>query len=348
MNVISSIQREYETYGLADGDLCVFSKYPVNHNFARSHNLRTKRILENDLYCAFPYFTKVGGRLVGIFSEGDQHAKSDRQIMARSDDGGLSWSLVTFFENSTDQYDFSLIDDLLLEDERVTLKVWTVRKVNGVVSATPFGQIGGYNIWGEVIEFGDSLLRTGYANNTVALLESLDQGESWHVKSVMAAVSGKEFNEASLTSFGGTALISLIREDSSSKNLIYKVVSHDGGVTWSEPVQIPNVFGSQPKVTKMQNGDCIVTTGDRVGTSGVSSLKSSYFSDKTGISLWRSTDNLATFGTEFNLAGMHSTDGGQPWAVEVSPNRVFIPYYARRDITCNAGIFSVQLDIESL
>lgn len=345
MTITNITPREFEIYATIDGKNGVYSKYPNNTEFARAFNFKTKIIRQNDMYCAFPYFVKLGSSIIGIYSEGAAHAQADRQIMSRSDDGGITFTEVIFQEGVV--YNTSLIDDLISEGERVTLKPFVIKKVSGVVSvaSVPTVSFGGenYALWSEVISFNGNHYRTGYVNGKTALFESTDNQDSWVYKSEIANDISLSFSESSLTDVSGN-LVAIIREDMGVGNPLYKSTSVDLGVTWSTPALISSVNGRQPKVTKMTDGSYILSVGDRSGVSGVSANANSYFSDKTGVALYKSTDGLVTFGYKYLVDGIYSTDGGQPWAVEMSANRLFVPYYSRRDVTQQTGVYSCQID----
>ena len=355
MSITHFITREFEIYGSVDGDKAVFSKALVNPSFSRLYNVKTKQIRENEKYLAFPFFIKLGSSIVGIFSEGDAHADSDRQIIARSDDDGLTWDQGVFYENSTQEYDFSLLSDILPDGDSTTLKVWNVKNTGGVLSASIISTVdnGGitYALWSAIIDISGTLYRSGYGDGKSALFSSVDSGASWVFVSVIAEDAGLDFTETAIieTTTPGT-IVAIIRENNLSGNRLYKATSADTGATWGAFVQLgTEIRGRQPNLVKMSpSNNIILCTGDRVGTSGKAAGINTQFTNSTGIGMWVSTDQTSTWGFETKLDGMYSTDGGQPHSVPLGNERVFIPYYSRKDVSREPGIYSVALDTDTL
>lgn len=351
--------REFDYWvSLNSGDTALVGKYSENPDFSDAVNLRTKRIQENGAYNAFPYAIKIGGSVVGIFSEGAEHGNSDKQVMFRTDDG-VNFQTVDFFINDTGVYDFSLIDDLLASGDTVVLKVWTIKKTGTTVSATTTSTVveAGitYALWSEVVYVGGVAYRTGYSVepagevlNRVAIFSSpqTDQINWTYLDEIANGGGSLQFSESSLTYTGSVSgFTAFIREDSGVGNPIYRTTGDNTGQNWTVPSLVSGISGRQPKVTSMANGKFVLTTGDRAGGSSESGGDPTFFGDKTGVALYVTTDLSGAWGFPFQVATTYSTDGGQPWAVQVSANRVLIPYYARRSTEKNPGIFTLSMDI---
>lgn len=345
------------------GDLALSGKYSENPDFSDAVDLRTKRIQENGNYNAFPYSITIGSSIVGIFSEGLKHADSDKQVMFRSDDGGKTFSTVDFFINDTGAYNFSLISDLLNEGDTVVLKTWAIKKTGGVTSATSTPTVVNagitYALWSEVVTVGSNSYRTGYAVepagelfNRVAIFSSPSSDQvNWSYLDEIANGGGSlKFNETSLTYTGSVSGFTVyIREDSGAGNPLYRCSGDNTGQNWSTPTLVPGITGRQPKVTPMANGKFVLTTGDRAGVIGESGNERTFYIDNTGINMYVSeVGDINTWGMPIQISTTYSTDGGQPWAVQISTNRILIPYYARRSIDKNPGIFTVSMDVTDL
>lgn len=332
-------------------DLCV-SFNDASHLGLNSHR---SKIIYNENYDAFPYATKIGNSIVGIFSTGTAHAQSNKQVMFRSDDGGNTFRVKDFFINNNQKYDFSLVDDLLNEGKSADLKVWNLRKNNGLIKATTTSKADGYSIWSTPKKAGAKLYRTGYNAKTwqTALLESLDGGITWKFKSIIApSTASKQFSEADIVNTHSDNWIAYIREDKGKDNNLYRSISTNNGNTWSTPIALDHklINGRQPNLTKLDDGSIILVTGDRTGSSGYAGKSGNvvYGKDTTGITIFRSTDNGKTWSPRKRVSPIYSTDGGQPSVVDLGSGKVFIVWYARKTTKGKPSINSCTININSL
>jgi len=363
MPIAIGIKREFELTGNDNnGDGCIFPRDPRNHVFAQALNYSTKQIAQDALkYLAFPFVIKLGASLVGIYSDGDAHAASDRQVMIRSDDNGATWSSVDFYVTATGIFNFSLLTSLLGVGQSADFKVWTVKNTAGTFAATVNSTVsyGGLNYaqWSRAATAsGGRLYRTGYAVNgsdtQTALFESGDGGLTWAGKSIMFTGAGKLYNEADLVNTSGTNWLAICREDSGASNPIYVATSTDDGVTWSAPALLTaaDINGRQPNLTKLADNSLILATGDRAGSSGYGGSAGDEVSgfDTTGITIWRSTDAGVTWSFRTRIAPMFSTDGGQPMVVETTAGRICVVFYSRKSTKTKPVISSCSLDVAAL
>lgn len=331
-------------------DLCVHSNDVSNIS---SNSYRSK-IIYNENYDAFPYVTKIGNSIVGIFSTGVGHGASSKQVMFRSDDNGLTFTTTDFFVKSGKVFNFDLISDLLAEGEAINLKIWHVKKSSGILTATNTSIIDGYSVWSKPKTSGSSLYRTGYnSDRQTALLESFDDGATWAVKSIIAPkTSGKRFSEADIVNTYSDNWVAYIREDKSKDNNLYRSTSTNNGNTWSTPTAVnPRLInGRQPNLTKLDDGSIILVTGDRTGNSGYASGSGNivYGNDTTGITIFRSTNNGKTWSLRKRVSPIYSTDGGQPSVVDLSNGKIFIVWYARKTTKGKPSINSCTINVNSL
>jgi hypothetical protein len=358
--IVIFVKREHEFYATDQkGHKCLIPRDTRNGDFALAFGFRTKNIAFSGKYLAFPFVVRLGASLVGIYSEGDAHAASDRQKMIRSDDGGVTWNSVTFYENATGIFDYSLLADLMNDGDKAVFKVWTVAKAGGVFSAVvnSTADYGGtaYDLWSAPRTFGAKLLRTGYAtvggNTQTALFESSDGGVTWTGKALMFAVAGKNFSEADLVNTAGNNWLAICREDTGANNPLFYATSADNGVTWSAPAAYAtaSINGRQPNLVKLSDGSLILAAGDRSGSSGDGGSGDVVFgADTTGVALWRSTDNGATWSYRTRISSLYSTDGGQPFVNETTAGRIAVAYYARHKIDAEPGIACAMLNVANL
>ena len=309
-------------------------------------------------YIAFPFSQIINGYLVVIFSEGDAHGDSDRQIMARKAIGDLAkdteWEQVVFFEDAGSIFDFSLLTDIMVDGESFLFKVWTVTKAAGAVSqvTASFYTVSGegdtelngdYVAWSVPRKFGGIWYRTAYKTTggtywNTGLFESADL-ITWTFKSSIAKDSGAglKFNETDIYQETGGTYVAVTREETGTGNPIYTATSADL-ITWTAPVLSTTFFGRQPNTIKSTNGDILVSFGDRDGTSGRTG-SGAFVDDNnvTGISTYKSEDDGVTW-LQVQIDAISSTDGGQPMALEVSTDVIGIFYYgaiARSNIAFN-------------
>lgn len=362
MPIVIGVKREFEFTGAdLNGDACLFPRHPPNHVFVQAFGFKTKQIdAQADRYLAFPFFVKLGASIIGLYSDGDSHASSDRQIMARSDDGGLTWSKVDFYVAANGEFNFSLLNGLIGVGQSVVLKVWSIKNTDGVLSAVPNSTVayGGltYALWSRTATApGGNLYRTGYAANgadqQTALFESADGGVTWVGKSVIFQTAGRKYNEADLVNTGGTNWLAIVREDGGAGNPLYSATSADDGATWSAPTLLntTSINGRQPNLTKLSDGSIILAAGDRFGVSGyLGPAEQAYGFDTTGVTIWRTTDGGANWSFRTRISPIYSTDGGQPHVVETTAGRIFCIFYVRKSIKAKPVIASASLDVANL
>lgn len=356
MPVVAGEKREYEIYGSDnEGDLCLYPRDVSQATFAQLTNYRSQ-IIYNEDYDAFPYATKIGNSIVGIFSTGAAHAQSDKQVMFRSDDNGLTFTTRDFLVNATSAYDTSLINDLLTDGESVDLKVFNLKKSGATISVTSTPSVDGYAVWSRPKVAGTKLYRTGYklvgTVNESALLESSDNGLTWAFKSKIGVLAGKSLNETDIVNTGGNNWLAIMREDTGLYDNMYQSKSTDNGVTWSTPtvLDFKLINGRQPNLTKLSDGSIVLGTGDRTGISGYAGSAGDvvYGVDTTGITIFRSTDNGATWSFRTRISPIYSTDGGQPYVVDLGSSNVFIAWYSRKTTKGKPSINSCTMNVSNI
>lgn len=363
MPVTIGVKREYEFTGNdLNNDACIFPRDPRNHVFVQAFNFSTKKIASDPAkYLAFPFAVKLGSSIVGIYSDGDSHAASSKQIMFRSDDSGATYSTVTFYDSLTLQFDLSLLTGLLAVGESVVLKVFTVKNVAGTLtpyttSTVSYGGLS-YALWSRAYPAtGGKLFRTGYATNgadtNAALFESSDGGVTWAGKAVMFATATRQYSEADIVNTSGTNWLAVCREDTGASNVLYTSTSTDDGATWSVPAALAttSINGRQPNLTKLSDGSIILATGDRSGSSGYAGSAGDQVTgfDTTGITIFRSTDAGATWSFRTRTSPIYSTDGGQPHVVETTAGRIAVIHYVRITTKTQPVIASELLDVANL
>ena len=229
MSFIINTNNSDSVYAVIDGKKKIATKNLRNFDFARGMNIKTSRYStsgKTDLkYNAFPYFVNYGNYSYGIYSEGNEHGDSDRQIMIRTSksSNGQSFQKVVFFENSTGVFDTSLLSGILGVGQSIILKIWTIINESGTINVYTNSSINvsglSYALWGEVIVNAGVYYRTGYSNDTdnhnTALFTSSDLGKTWTFKSIIArgtTANNHIYNEAGLFYIGSGDFVAVVRD----------------------------------------------------------------------------------------------------------------------------------------
>lgn len=351
MSIVVNSSDAIYVYATIDGVVSTIPRAMANADYQRLLGWGMRKIsLERGVYQAFPSaITSISGSLVAIYSSGEGHGNSDRQIWLRSDNNFVNWTTGTFVADSAPNvYDNSFLDGLLTTGQTANFKgVYTVEKTGGGYSNTVQSTLTNgpdtYAIWSQKPIFvGGKWLTTAYRTSSsptqTALVQSTDEMKTWTFSTLIAADAGKQFSEAAIAQCANGDLVALIREDSGSRD-VYTSRSTDSGATWSAPT-ITALKGTQPALLVLSDNSVIAMTGDRSGTSGLNPAGTLLDgNDITGISAWKSTDNGVTWGFKIMLAAMWSTDGGQPMPVELSTGDVgFLCYLAPGATTGSVGV----------
>nr|WP_321482863.1 sialidase family protein [uncultured Cohaesibacter sp.] len=365
MTVTATISRDGEIYGTIEGAVGVFGATPVNREFVKMIGFENHLIDVAGDYQAFPFSILLGGKIVTIYSDGPAHANSEKQVVVVFDPTDNTYEAVDFYVYDTLTYDFSLLDPLMSDGDVITLKSFRIAKASGVISATIVATVdnGGitYALWSRVFEHNGSFYRTGYATAgtsyaKAALFSSVDQ-ETWVYVSEIAGLGVLQFTEADVCIRADGSWISVIRETSggSSTGNLYYVTSSDSGATWTSPAlfDVDLINGVQPSLITLSNDDVILMAADRTGNSGASAGNQLSGFDQTGIAVWRlpaAAPNVAVanWTKRRMLMGIFSTDGGQPWPVEIADGEICSFCYARTSVGFNPRVFALKFSGETV
>jgi len=86
-----------------------------------------------------------------------------------------------------------------------------------------------------------------------------DQGGSWSEPVIVGRQEGLNLCEGSLLPLGDGAIACFLRENSGLGRDAYKVLSSDGGESWSEPIRFPLPGCHRPVAGWLQNGQALIT-----------------------------------------------------------------------------------------
>lgn len=93
----------------------------------------------------------------------------------------------------------------------------------------------------------------------VRLWHSADQGQTWAGPVTLADQAGLNLCEVSILPVDHQVLVALLRENSGQGWDGYKVISEDGGLTWTQPIAIPIPACHRPTAGWLANGQALVT-----------------------------------------------------------------------------------------
>lgn len=266
-------------------------------------------------YAAFPMTPAylIGGKIIGVYSDGPAHGDSDRQIMFRIDDpanfsrGDIRQ--VNFRVSGSAVFDTSLLDDLMADGDRHVIKRFLISKAAGIITVTVLPLVTNdgltFSPWSRPKQLSDGhWYRAGYQTNTsnsqTVLLKSTDNKATWSFVSFMASNEALRFTEADIVETSPGKLVALVREDTTDGRPLYQTESDDLGLTWSTPVlQTEKLLGGvQPNANTLADGTHLWMFGDRSGPSGSSNVGMPRpFGDCTGITAALMRTNTILSGT---------------------------------------------------
>ncbi|MCF7687755.1 MAG: glycoside hydrolase [Cephaloticoccus sp.] len=93
----------------------------------------------------------------------------------------------------------------------------------------------------------------------VWLWHSDDQGKTWHGPVTVADHTGLNLCEISILPVDDQVLVALLRENSFKGWDGYKVISHDGGLTWGPPIALPIPACHRPTAGWLKDGRALIT-----------------------------------------------------------------------------------------
>lgn len=290
---------------------------------------------------AFPGLVRLAdGTLVATYRKASAHVSSDGRIMlARSTDGGQSWSTTLIYDDPTidDRVDLgltrlsdgTLIQPFYKHTGGSVQGSYILKSTDGGYAwNTPIPISNPLNRWmavyGQVIELADGrLLLPAYGKNDseptrTMLLESSDRGDTWSLKSTIAYLDHQLlYTEGTVIQLNETSFMAIVRADGSITKL-YKTVSNDVGNTWSVPTFFAN--GASPNLTRINETTLLYMAADRVGI--------------TGINARISTDNGTTWSKPVTLdrGNEYSTDLGYPAPIVMADGSFMVAYYKNHEI----------------
>ncbi len=290
---VGSYSQETIYFYFGNKTLNVFPQSNFDETFSPGISPVISSIINSGGFNAFPAVEKIDNDFLVTFRRGSAHISSDGKIMSvRSTDNGNTWSTASLvYDDLTidDRVDLGLkklSNGILLQpfykystNGTVAISSFITRSNNGGISwDTPTNiQVDGHvllwlAVYGQIIELENgTLLLPAYGlfenmeGTKAVLLQSINNGNTWGLKSIIAG-EGVNYNEASVLRISDSDYLAVVR-DGSIPTRLHKVLSFDGGNTWTEPVFLFD--GASPNLIKLNSGDLLLSVVDRVDVSGI-------------------------------------------------------------------------------
>ena len=85
-----------------------------------------------------------------------------------------------------------------------------------------------------------------------------DKGNSWSEPVTIPSFPGQNFSEGSFVELDDTTIFGILRDDNKLRG--YKVLSHDGGITWTDPLPTLLIgLAGRPKAGLLKTGEVCIT-----------------------------------------------------------------------------------------
>lgn len=301
---------------------------------------------------AFPSLERLtDGTLVGVYRRASAHVGVDGVLhIVFSYDGGSSWSEPAMLNDDAGGNDSRANDSLTLMSDGRLLLAYALH--NGTVTVgcqVRFSEDGGAT-WDAAIDVDTPAgydwifpygrvrelaadhwlmpvygLQTASGKTDALLLESEDYGETWTLRSVVAASASLNFNEWTLQHATGSTWYAWIRtHDSGGFNVtnMRRTVSTDNGATWAAVTDLgASYVYVSPSVIKDYAGTYWLFVGDRATSAN------------QGTKVRKGTDPTS-LGPAMTVAYVHTgPDQGYPSVVDFGDGFLGCMYYTDTSFT---------------
>ncbi len=176
-----------------------------------------------------------------------------------------------------------------------------------------------------------------------------DQGTTWHGPSIAAQSKECWFCEGSIVELPNGTLVCFLRENSSQGHDGFKVLSTDGGETWSEPVAMPLVACHRPVGGLLQNGHVLVTHRIRQGggfSNGQQNFVASLTDVQSCLAASREQANVRLCPIDYDRSP--ASDTGYSGWVQFDDGEIYIVNYIVDDHHPLAHIRGYTLNLDDL
>lgn len=239
---------------------------------------------DESIYEAWPDVAlTMGGKLICVFAECEHHLNREmaRIAIVESLDRGRTWSQKRYLTEPSDGKIFyncprisrlsdgrlAIICDRIFENEnkRADIHIWL-----GDAEGESFCEFLHLDFCGIVpdrlieLTSGRLIVAAQFKSSESGKQEqylwySDDGGKTWSERVTVAKHPDLNLCEASIIEADDGALVAFLRENSRIGHDILKVISYDGGESWSEIFNTPMDCGHRPVATRLLGGRVLVT-----------------------------------------------------------------------------------------
>lgn len=239
---------------------------------------------DESIYEAWPdVILTDSGKLISVFAECEHHLdrRNARIAIVESTDRGRTWSAKKYLtERAKDGIYYNcprisklrdgtlaIICDRIYKDERELADISIWRADAEGTEWTKFADLDFCAIVPDKLlelESGRLIISAHFGSEehgklTQYLWYSDDKGKTWSERVTVATDPRYNLCETSILNCGGGKLVAFLRENSGLGYPIFKVISYDGGETWSEIYETPIDSGHRPVSAFLADGTVMVT-----------------------------------------------------------------------------------------
>ncbi len=271
------------------------------------------------------------GRLITAYREADKHVATRAKLLLKtSDDDGKSWTAPTVLNPETGHCPrLTVLSDgeIVLLDDASNALYWSLDDGRTWSAPQPVPDIQ-HRILDRILELDAEYFLTagqsrrgqaqkpvkGQPTHEVMTYRSLDRGNTWEPRAVIAADPALSLCEVSMAKLADGRIIATLRENTLVHEPSYYCISNDDGETWTEPREMP-LIGHRPSVGVTRSGKLLVTyrnVGPEPGTCAWLGTLDDL--DRFAVEAMRSADN-----PKLTVDGLVIASGSDPAVYALRP-----------------------------
>lgn len=306
---------------------------------------------DDSIYEAWPDVVLTdGGKLICVFSECEHHKNREgaRIMITESLDRGRSWSekrpltekgrAGEYFNcariSKLNDGSLAIICDKVYGNENKGADIWIW---HGDAEGREWGEPTVYPFCGIVpdkllqLKSGRLIIAAHFKNPETGKLEQYlwysDDGETWSERVTIAADAKYNLCEVSILEYGDNKLVAYLRENSVKGYPILKVLSADGGETWSEIYNTSMDSGHRPVAGFLADGNIMVTY--RYIPSGTQNMFAAFMSRETIEATGRRDQRVRVMPLDYDRNP--SPDIGYTGWVQFEDGEIYVVNYIKDD-----------------
>lgn len=306
---------------------------------------------DDSIYEAWPDVVLTnGGKLICVFSECEHHKNREgaRIMITESLDRGRTWSekrpltekgrAGEYFNcariSKLGDGSLAIICDKVYGNENKGAEIWLWR---GDAEGREWGEPTVYPFCGIVpdkllqLKSGRLIIAAHFKSPETGKLEQYlwysDDGENWSDRVTVAADGKYNLCEVSILEYEDNKLVAYLRENSVKGYPILKVLSADGGETWSEIYNTSMDSGHRPVAGFLEDGSIMVTY--RYIPSGTQNMFAAFMSRETIEATGRRDQRVRVMPLDYDRNP--SPDIGYTGWVQFEDGEIYVVNYIKDD-----------------